>query len=284
MAPASQPPPPPSASVVGGPAPSPPPPPTTTAVATTTATTSNGNGNGYYPSSASIFLPLPTVTPPKPRYLDVISVYANGTTAHRQVRKSELAVELRCPTRDLRLLDTSFPSSGATFLARRNAIVLRMDRIRAVIRPDELILFDPFCKDAANLLPMLQQQLATVAALSAAATTSTSSGSISSGGSSSSAAASSSSVSPFELLALEAVLANVCHAVHERLQGLAPHIARILGDLKFRHGTLSSFPKLLDELLPLRNELSELHYTVQELRKVGGWVGVMVGGLVRKAR
>ena len=34
-----------------------------------------------------------------------------------------------------------------------------------------------------------------------------------------------------------------------------------------RQGTLSSFPKLLDELLPLRNDLSELHYTVQELRK-----------------
>jgi magnesium transporter len=77
----------------------------------------------------------------------------------------------------------------------------------------------------------------------------------------------SSSFSPFELLALEAVLANACQMVHERLQIISPHIARILGDLKFRHGTLSSFPKLLDELLPLRNDLSELHYTVQELRK-----------------
>ena len=55
--------------------------------------------------------------------------------------------------------------------------------------------------------------------------------------------------------------------MHERLQVVSPHIMRILGDLKFRHGTLSSFPKLLDELLPLRNDLSELHYTVQELRK-----------------
>lgn len=197
-----------------------------------------------------IFLPLPTVTPPKPRYLDVVSICANGTLTQRQVRKSELAVELRCPTRDLRILDTSFPSSVATFLARKNAIVVRMDRIRCVIRRDELMLFDPYNQGARGLIPLLQQQLATVAALTSAA------------GKNAPA-----SLSPFELLSLEAVLASVCHQVHERLQVVSPQIMRILGDLKFRHGTLSTFPKLLDELLPLRNDLSELHYTVQELRK-----------------
>ena len=228
------------------PPPSPPPPLLAATAAAAALLTANNNaqyGNG-------IFLPLPTVTPPKPRFLDVVSIYANGTTVQRQVRKSELAVELRCPTRDLRLLDTSFPSSIATVLARKNAIVLRMDCLRCVIRRDELILFDPFSKDALALVPLLQQQLATVAALTAAA---------GKGGAT--------ALSPFELLSLEAVLANVCHTMHERLQVVSPHIMRILGDLKFRHGTLSSFPKLLDELLPLRNDLSELHYTVQELRK-----------------
>lgn len=188
-------------------------------------------------------------------------------------------MELRCPTRDLRILDTSFPSAVAAFLARRGAIVLRCDRVRAVIRRDEMIVFDPHSKDAASLLLMVQQQLATVAALKAqqqeqqqpplsyhqqppqpAALTAP--GLLHDGGDL--------VVSPFELLALEAVLATACHATHERLQGLTPPIARILGDLRFRHGTLSSFPKLLDELLPLRNELAELHYAVQEIRKVGG--------------
>jgi len=224
------------------------PPPPLLAATAAAAALLTANNNAQYGNG--IFLPLPTVTPPKPRYLDVVSIFANGTIIQRQVRKSELAVELRCPTRDLRLLDTSFPSSVATFLARRNAIVLRMDRLRCVIRRNELILFDPFSKDALALVPLLQQQLATVAALTAAA---------GKGGAT--------SLSPFELLSLEAVLANVCHMVHERLQVVSPHITRILGDLKFRHGTLSSFPKLLDELLPLRNDLSELHYTVQELRK-----------------
>ncbi|GAB5036288.1 mitochondrial magnesium transporter mrs2p [Nannochloropsis oceanica] len=228
--------------------PPPSPPPPLLAATAAAAALLSANNNAQYGNG--IFLPLPTVTPPKPRFLDVVSIYANGTTIQRQVRKSELAVELRCPTRDLRLLDTSFPSSIATVLARKNAIVLRMDCLRCVIRRDELILFDPFSKDALALVPLLQQQLATVAALTAAA---------GKGGAT--------ALSPFELLSLEAVLANVCHTMHERLQMVSPHIMRILGDLKFRHGTLSSFPKLLDELLPLRNDLSELHYTVQELRK-----------------
>ncbi len=209
-----------------------------------------------------------------------------------QVRKSALAVELRCPTRDLRILDTSFPSAVAAFLARRGAIVLRCDRVRAVVRPDELMVFDPHSKDSASLLLMVQQQLTTVAALKAQQQAGgavvgenhihyyqqanplepaalTAPGVTAAGMSSSSGEGGGELVvSPFELLALEAVLANACHALHERLQSLTPPIARILRDLRFRHGTLSSFPKLLDELLPLRNDLAELHYAVQEIRKV----------------
>jgi hypothetical protein len=174
--------------------------------------------------------------PAVPRLLDCVSISKNGTATRRQIRKSELASELSCPTRDLRLIDASFPGNYAAFLARRTGIVLCVERVKAVIKRNEVLLFDPNSKDVMPLVPMLQQQLTSNHHLP---------------------------TTPFEHLVLETILGNVCHMVHDRLQQLSPHIFKILGDLKFRHGTLSSFGKLLDELLPMRNELSELHYTVQ---------------------
>lgn len=176
--------------------------------------------------------------PPQPRLLDVVVLGRNGTVARQQLRKSELASALGCPIRDLRLIDASFPGNCAAFLARRSAIVLCVEHVKAVIKRNEVLLFDPQSREVLPLIPMLQHQLATAPA-----------------------------TVPFEHMILETILGHVCHTVHEKLQHLSPSIFKILGDLKFRHGTLSSFTKLLDELLPMRNQLSELHYTVQELRK-----------------
>lgn len=190
-----------------------------------------------------------------PRMMEFVRIGRNGTVVTEQVRKSQLAAHLGVPVRDLRLIDASFPGTCAAFVVRRGAILLCVERVKAVIRRDEVLLFDPDIRDVQTLVPLLQQQLAAAAA----------------GGASSSSSSRHSSYAPpptpFEHLALEAILANGCHSIHERLQQLAPHVLRILGDLRFRHGTLNSFTRLLDELLPLRNRLSELHYTVQELRK-----------------
>jgi len=89
-----------------------------------------------------------------------ISIYKNATAISRKLRKSELAQELRCPTRDLRLIDASFPGNYAAFIARPSAIVLCVERVKVVIKKDEVMVFDPQSKDVTPLVPMLQQQAA----------------------------------------------------------------------------------------------------------------------------
>lgn len=185
----------------------------------------------------------PTPVPKQPRILEALVVRKNGTSYIKQIKKSDLAHELDCPSRDLRLIDTSFPGNYAAFLARRSSIVLCVERLKAVIKSDEVLLFDPLDSRISSLVPVIRQQLNGLESKYRYPNI------------------------PFEQVVLEAILSSVCHSILHKLHQLGPNILEILQDLRLRPGGLNSFQRLLDDLLPLRNALGELHYTVQEVRK-----------------
>ncbi|CAM9842602.1 unnamed protein product, partial [Phaeothamnion confervicola] len=59
-----------------------------------------------------------------------------------------MAQELRCPLRDLRLIDPSFPGLYPAVVSRRSAIILSILKVKAIIRADELLIFNPDSDDA----------------------------------------------------------------------------------------------------------------------------------------
>ena len=57
--------------------------------------------------------------------------------------KSSLAERLRCPLRDLRIIDHVCHRSGPAFLSRKNCIIVHVGHLRCVIEQDSLLVFLP---------------------------------------------------------------------------------------------------------------------------------------------
>mmetsp|Transcript_38985 Transcript_38985/g.154324 ORF Transcript_38985/g.154324 Transcript_38985/m.154324 type:complete len:190 (+) Transcript_38985:56-625(+) len=110
-----------------------------------------------------------------------LEIKTDGTIRERHLQKSDVAAELHLNYRDLRVVDPSFRSETAMFLARSSAIVVHLEHIRALVQANRILLFDPNHPRVQAFLPQLRDRLRQET-----------------------------HPLPYELRALEAILINVC--------------------------------------------------------------------------
>ncbi|TDL22060.1 cora-domain-containing protein [Rickenella mellea] len=74
----------------------------------------------------------------------VLDAEGNVKTISGQFKKSELCSEHRLNPRDLRKIDSRIPNLVPTILARKEAILVNMLHIRALVKADAVVLFDTY--------------------------------------------------------------------------------------------------------------------------------------------
>ena len=145
--------------------------------------------------------------------------------------RGDLAASLGLPGRDLRYLDPKRPSV-TQLAARRSCLLLSVGHVRAVVLPDALLLFDRDRPELEGVVPALVHALNQFGR----------------------------GVLPFEHRALQALLQCVGNRNLARLGALEPAVAGCMAALRS-----STQKRMLDELLPLKNALDELHYDLDEV-------------------
>lgn len=119
----------------------------------------------------------------------------------------ELALDLKLPLRDLRLVDPSFPGQvQAGFSARPNVLLFALENIKVIVREDCAIVFGPDRPEVGEFVPALQAQLRSVCGTESALR--------------------------FEHRVLETALSTVCGNLSRKVKGLAPAIATALHELQ----------------------------------------------------
>ncbi|KAF8906772.1 Mg2+ transporter protein cora-like protein [Gymnopilus junonius] len=74
----------------------------------------------------------------------VLDAEGNVKTISGQFKKSDLSVEHRLNARDLRKIDSRIPNLVPTILVRKEAVLVNILHIRALVKADAVILFDTF--------------------------------------------------------------------------------------------------------------------------------------------
>lgn len=131
-----------------------------------------GRGWGPRPATyATVSSPTPTSSPPSPSSLmkkagelnlryTTLDAYGSIDVIKGIVRKSDLCRQHDLDPRDLRKLDSLQPNLVPTILSRRSAILINMLHVRALIKADTVILFDPAGSSDSQLRAKLLQHLA----------------------------------------------------------------------------------------------------------------------------
>ncbi|KIM42211.1 hypothetical protein M413DRAFT_18598 [Hebeloma cylindrosporum] len=74
----------------------------------------------------------------------VLDAEGNVKTISGQFKKSDLSVEHRLNARDLRKIDSRIPNLVPTILVRKEAVLVNILHIRALVKADAVILFDTY--------------------------------------------------------------------------------------------------------------------------------------------
>ncbi|KAG9218021.1 hypothetical protein CCMSSC00406_0008798 [Pleurotus cornucopiae] len=74
----------------------------------------------------------------------ILDAEGNVKTISGQFKKSDLCVEHRLNPRDLRKIDSRVPNLVPTILVRKEAILVNILHIRALVKADAVVLFDTF--------------------------------------------------------------------------------------------------------------------------------------------
>mmetsp|Transcript_14195 Transcript_14195/g.20634 ORF Transcript_14195/g.20634 Transcript_14195/m.20634 type:complete len:373 (-) Transcript_14195:1356-2474(-) len=169
-----------------------------------------------------------------------LEIKTDGTIRERHLQKSDVAADLHLNYRDLRVVDPSFRSETAMFLARSSAIVVHLEHIRALVQANRILLFDPNHPRVQAFLPELRDRLKQEK-----------------------------HPLPYELRALEAILINVCGTLNRSLLTLSPSVESVLDTLS--SSTTAGFGSVqvaqsLDRLLPLENSMNEFGSQVEQIR------------------
>eukprot|EP00903_Cladosiphon_okamuranus_P008362 g8040.t2 len=205
----------------------------TTATATATAATSTS------PLVASSAPLLPEALPAGPvnpslRSVPVLRLSSGGAAVETTLSRQQLATELNCPLRDLRVADPTFPGQFPSVLARCGSIIFSVADVKAVIRSNELLLF-PTTPDVLSIVPAVQEKIRL--GINAV---------------------------PFEQAAMECCLKHVCKDLLECARNMEPRLRTVLGSFETSKNSLI---KSLHRLLPLKNELDELQETLATVCK-----------------
>mmetsp|Transcript_185 Transcript_185/g.320 ORF Transcript_185/g.320 Transcript_185/m.320 type:complete len:404 (-) Transcript_185:1658-2869(-) len=185
--------------------------------------------------------PLRVISSPAANVLLVaVEIDANGNkSAPMAMQKSDMVSELRLNLRDLRMVDPSFRYESSAVLARKTAVIVRLEHVRAVIQHNRVLLFDPANPSVKPLVTTLMERAAAKA-----------------------------HPLPFEFRVLEGMLVNVCSTLNRQLRTLMPAIESTLDTLA-SNTTFGSdnLQQALDRLLPLENSLNEFSVKVAQIRE-----------------
>ncbi|CAM9248928.1 unnamed protein product [Ascophyllum nodosum] len=176
---------------------------------------------------------------PSSRKVPVLRLSSSGSAVETTLSRQQLAAELNCPLRDLRVADPTFPAQFPSVLARCSAIIFSVKDVKAVIRSNELLLF-PTTQEVLSVVTAIQEKVQGGADW-------TGIGSVS-----------------FEQTALECCLKYVCKGLLESVRDVEPRLRTVLDSFETEKNSLI---KSLQRLLPLKNELDELQETLGKVRK-----------------
>eukprot|EP00752_Nemacystus_decipiens_P012091 g10718.t1 len=166
---------------------------------------------------------------PSSRSVPVLRLSSEGAAVETTLSRQQLANELNCPLRDLRLADPTFPGQFPSVLARSGSIIFSVADVKAVIRSKELLLF-PTTPDVLSIVPAVQEKIRLGV-----------------------------NAVPFEQAAMECCLKHVCKDLLECARNVEPRLRTVLGSFETSKNSLISS---LHRLLPLKNELDELQETL----------------------
>lgn len=164
-----------------------------------------------------------------------IEIDIHGNITPKQVQKTDLASSLKLNFRDLRVVDPSFRNESPVFLARKNAVIVHFEHIRAVVQATSVLLFDPPNPAVQNFIPSLRSRIRDP-----------------------------SHPLPFEFRSLEAILIDVCGSLSRQLRTLVPAVENVLDTLSSNETGADSVRICLDRLLPLQNSLNEFDVKIRE--------------------
>lgn len=170
----------------------------------------------------------------------MLRLSSEGMAVETTLSRQQLATELNCPLRDLRVADPTFPGQFPSVLARCGSIIFSVAEVKAVIRSRELLLF-PSNPDVLSIVSSVQEKIP---------------GGIAWAGMGGSV--------PFEQTAMECCLKYVCHGLHESVHNVEPRLRTVLDSFETSKSSLISS---LHRLLPLKNELDELQETLVSVCK-----------------
>eukprot|EP00871_Galdieria_phlegrea_P003219 jgi/Galph1/3899/GphlegSOOS_G2572.1 len=165
-----------------------------------------------------------------------VEVDAQGNITSKQLQKTELASSLRLNYRDLRVVDPSFRNESPVFLARKNAVIVHLEHIRAIVQANSVLIFDPANPAVQNLLPQLRSRIKDR-----------------------------SHPLPFEFRSLEAFLIDVCTLLSRELRTLVPALENVLDTLSTNEAGTDTVRRCLDRLLPLQNSLNDFEVKIREV-------------------
>ncbi|CAM9462193.1 unnamed protein product [Ectocarpus sp. 6 AP-2014] len=166
---------------------------------------------------------------PSSRSVAVLRLSSDGAAVETALSRQQLAAELNCPLRDLRMADPTFPGQFPSVLARRGSIIFSVGEVKAVILSNEVLLF-PTKPDVLSIVPAVQEKIR----LGIRAV-------------------------PFEQTVMECCLKHVCKDLLESARNVEPRLRTVLDSFKTSKNSLI---KSLHRLLPLKNELDELKETL----------------------
>jgi hypothetical protein len=136
-----------------------------------------------------------------------VIVNAAGEVSECSIAKHQLAMDLKLPLRDLRLIDPPFPGQiQAAFAARPNAVLFTIENIKVIVKNDEAVVFGPNQSEVAEFIPALQRQLQSVC--------------------------SSERMLRFEHVVIETALNVVCNNLFRKVRALSPAIGSALQELQ----------------------------------------------------
>jgi len=173
------------------------------------------------------------------RQLSGISIDRLGRVSYKLLWKQDLANIGGCSLRDLRNIDPEYRYNYPVFIARRNATLVSIEHLKAMLMWDKVYIFGYNHEDASQFIDFLRQQIyANKEGL------------------------------PFELLALESILGLACKLLTNRLDEYRPDIMRLLGQKSLDYAVgFKLFHPRLNELYPLKAFLNEMHTSIQEIRR-----------------
>jgi Mg2+ and Co2+ transporter CorA len=177
----------------------------------------------------------------------VAEINSDGTTAQHSVTKTSLLTDSKIHARDfISLLSGKSRRTRPDVLVRDTSIVICFSHIRAIIRHDRMLLFDPEDQVVRSVLPILAKNIAEKPALPHPFDYLE--GSV-----------------DFELRALESILSLVCETYRKRATLIAPLVDGVIRSLS---SSKTPLPNALHQLLPMKDHLSNFEIETGMARDV----------------